>query len=259
VRDALRKSGKLTRVLTRKLECFSQLSDEDRHALESLCEEVREVGPDQDLIKEGEKPDKVFLLLEGWAFRYKLLPDGKRQILGYLVPGDLCDIHIFILKTMDHGIGLLSPAKVAAISPEKMVEAMDSHTALERALWWSTLVDEATLREWLVNLGQRDAHDSLAHLLCEIWFRMRAVGLASAGHPFSVPLTQVQLADSLGITPVAVSRALGRLRQDGLISLDQRKLTVHDAARLAAISGFEPNYLHLERAGGSHELPGVVH
>jgi CRP-like cAMP-binding protein len=244
----------LPHVLVRKLEGFAELSETDRQAIESLCGKTRTVRAGEDLIRGGERPDKVFLLLEGWGFRYKLMPDGQRQILAYLIPGDLCDIHIFVLKRMDHGIALLSPGAVTTISPGKLIEVMDRHPRVQRALWWSSLVDEAILREWLVNLGQRDAHDSLAHLLCEMWFRMRAVGLAEAGKPFSLPLTQAQLGDTLGLTPVAVNRALQRLRGEGLISLQDKQLTIHDPERLAAISGFEPNYLHLDRNGQSSGL-----
>jgi CRP-like cAMP-binding protein len=219
-----------------------------------LCDETWTVRAGEDLIRDGERPAWVFLLLEGWAFRYKLMASGKRQILAYLVPGDLCDIHIFILKTMDHGLSMLSPGRVAAITPDRMLDVMDRHPRIERALWWATLVDEAILRQWLVNQGQRDAHDGLAHLFCEMWLRMRAVGLAEERQPFSLPLTQAQLADTLGITPVAVNRALQRLRGDGLITLGRQRLTIHDPERLAAISGFEPNYLHLDRTSGRERL-----
>lgn len=149
---------------------------------------------------------------------------------------------------MDHGILMLSPGRVASIAPDLMLRTMDRHPHVQRALWWATLVDEAILREWLVNLGQRDAHDSLAHLLCEMWLRMEAIGLAEEGKPFSLPLTQIQLAETLGVTAVAVNRALQRLREDGLISLDRRSLTVHDPERLAAASSFDANYLHLDAA-----------
>ena len=213
-----------------------------------MCGQTRAFGPGENLIQEGEHPNHVFLLLQGWGFRYKLLPDGKRQIMAYLVPGDLCDIHIFVLKAMDHSMGLLSPATVALIDPDRMVEAMDRHPKLERALWWSTLVDEATLREWLVNMGQRDAYKSIAHLLCEMWLRMRAVGLVDIDR-FSLPLTQVELGDTMGLTPVSVNRVLQRLRGEGLISLEQKQLTIHDPKRLMQVSGFHANYLHLSGDG----------
>jgi CRP-like cAMP-binding protein len=146
---------------------------------------------------------------------------------------------------MDHGLALLSPGRVAAIAPDRLIDVMDRHPRIERALWWATLVDEAILRQWLVNQGQRDAHDGLAHLFCEMWLRMQTVGLAEEEQPFSLPLTQAQLADTLGLTPVAVNRALQRLRGEGLITLEKQRLTIHDPRKLAALSGFEPNYLNL--------------
>ena len=242
--------GSLSHILARKLEGFATLDDHDRRAIEHLCGEYRTVEAGVDLIRQGERPDKVFLLLDGWAFRHKLLPNGSRQILAYLIPGDLCDIHIFVLKTMDHGISLLNQGIVAAIDPARMIEIMDEHPRIERALWWATLVDEAILREWLVNVGQRDAYERISHLLYEMWLRVRAVSLTDAGDAFSLPLTQTQLADTVGLTPVAVNRALQRLRTDGLITLDHKRLTVHEPERLAAISGFEPNYLHLDQRDG---------
>ena len=176
------------------------------------------------------------------------VPDGGRQILAYLVPGDLCDIHNFVLKTMDHAIGLLSPAKVAFIAPDAMLEIMERHPRVARALWWATLVDEAVLREWLVNLGQREAYERVAHLLAEMWLRLRAVGLAE-GDSFRLPLTQRELGDTTGLTPVSVNRALQRLRAEGLITLEQKELVIHDTQALLNVSDFEPNYLHLNQRG----------
>ena len=224
----------MAQALLRKLRTFG-LESRDLQAVERLCGDVRELQGG-DLIREGERPARVHLLLEGWACRYKLLPDGARQIMAFLIPGDLCDIHIFVLKTMDHAIGLLGPAKVAFIEPDAMLEIMDRHPRVARALWWATLVDEAVLREWLVNIGQREAYERIAHLLTEMWLRMRAVGLAE-GDAFSLPLTQTELGDTMGLTPVSVNRALQRLRKLGLISLDQKQLTIHDPQGLMEVAG----------------------
>ena len=235
-------------VLLRKLQTFCRLEADDLQAIERLSADVHELPAGEVLIEEGERPNRVHLLLEGWAYRYKLLPDGGRHIMAYLIPGDLCDIHIFVLKVMDHAIGLLSPSKVAFIEPDAMMEVMDRHPRLAKALWWATLVDEAVLREWLVNLGGREAYKRIAHLLAEMWLRMRAVGLVEA-ETFSLPLTQTELGDTMGLTPVSVNRALQRLRGEGLISLDQKRLTIHDIKALMRVSNFEPNYLHLDQLG----------
>ncbi len=236
----------MTNILARKLAHFIDLTDSDRAAIEAMCTNRVSVQAKRTLIREGERPDSVYLLLEGWGYRYKLLPDGGRQILAYLLPGDLCDIHIFILKSMHQNLGLISPATVAVIPKETILETMTKHPRLERALWWATLVDEAVLREWLVNVGQRDAQKAVAHLLCELWLRMRAVGLTDGGR-FTLPLTQEDLGDTVGLTAVHVNRTLQNMRADGLITLERRQLTIHDPQRLIDIAEFEPNYLHLDR------------
>ena len=239
-------------ILFRKLSYFTDLSEDDARAIDRLCEHQITVEAKRTLIREGERPNDVYLLLEGWGYRYKLLPDGGRHILAYLIPGDLCDIHIFILKTMDHTLGLLSPARVAVIPQELILEVMDTHPRIERALWWATLVDEAVLREWLVNIGQRDAFKRVAHLFCELWMRMRAVGLANEGE-FSLPLTQEELGDTMGLTSVHINRVLQRMRADGLIELDKKRLTIADPQQLMKEAEFEPNYLHLShRSSGAH-------
>jgi CRP-like cAMP-binding protein len=232
--------------LTRKLSSFIDLAEKDCQRLDSLCSSARPMAAGQALIHEGDRPEDVFLLVEGWAYRYKMLPDGRRQILAYLVPGDLCDIHVFILRKMDHGIGLLSDAKVAAVRKETILSLIRDHPDIGQALFWATLVDEAILREWVMNIGQRDAYERIAHLFCEMWMRMDQVGLVS-GDEFSLPITQEQLADMVGLTTVHVNRVLQRLRMDGLISLSGKYLTIHDVDHLKAIAIFNPNYLHLDR------------
>ena len=238
----------MAEALLRKLRSFGHLDLGDVQAVERLCGDVHELPPGETLIREGERPARVHLLLDGWAYRYKLLPDGGRQIMAYLIPGDLCDIHSFVLKVMDHAIGLLGPARVAFIDPDALLETMDRRPRVARALWCATLVDEAVLREWLVNMGQREAYARIAPLLSEMWLRMRAVGLAE-DDTFSLPLTQKELGDTVGLTPVSVNRALQRLRKQGIISLDQKQLTIHDTQGLMNVSAFEPNYLHLDQRG----------
>ena len=130
----------MTNPLALKLKSFVTLSDADLARLDGLLSDVRTYEAKRDLIKEGDRPEVVFLMLEGWAYRYKIVTDGGRQIMAYLVPGDLCDPHIFILKEMDHSIGLLSDAKVAAIPKEAMIALTDESPQLARGLWWMTLV-----------------------------------------------------------------------------------------------------------------------
>ena len=194
----------------RKLEKFTTLSDEDKRVLEDAASDTREFGPREDIIREGDRPDYVHLMVEGWAVRYKLLPNGNRAILAYLIPGDLCDIHVTLYE-MDHSIATLSPCKVACIRGETISRIMREHERLPRALWWSTLVNEAILREWLVTVGYLPADKRLAHFICEMLLRTKAVGL-TGDDSFELPLTQEELADSIGMSAVHMNRMLQELR-----------------------------------------------
>ena len=233
-------------AVIRKLGRFVPLNDEEREALRQLARTARRLSRGTDLISEGDKPVSVFLLLEGWAYRYKSMVDGGRQIMAYLLPGDLCDVQIFLFEEMDHSIGLLSDALVAKIPAAEMLELMDRFPRIERALMWATLVDEATLREWLLNVGQRDALQRLAHLFCELCVRLSVVKLVDETDTFALPLTQAEMADTTGMTTVHVNRSLQRLRQDGLIVSKDGKLTILDFDRLAHIAGFNATYLHTD-------------
>lgn len=231
--------------LIAKLESGVSLADDDRRALAALGEDARDVRARRNLIREGDRPDHVHLMIEGWAARYKLLPDGGRQITAFLLPGDFCDLHVTILGEMDHGIATLTRSRVAFI-PRAAVDALAGRPGLARAFWWATLVDEAVLRAWIVNIGRREAFAAVGHLICELHVRMTTIGLA-ADHRFDLPLTQEEIADALGLTPVHVNRVLQRLRAEDLISFRRGLLTIHDYRRLERASGFNPNYLHIER------------
>jgi CRP-like cAMP-binding protein len=150
---------------------------------------------------------------------------------------------------MDHSIGLLSDATVAHIPKDAMLALVDRRPRLTRALWWGTLVDEAVLREWLVNMGQRNAHDRIAHLFVELWFRLRLVGRVE-GDAFDLSLTQEELGDTMGLTAVHVNRVLQRMREEELFELRRGRIHIPDVQALMRVSRFDPNYLHLQRRVG---------
>lgn len=235
-----------------KLQYGAELSHADRRRIEQLTSDVRSYGPREDLIREGERPDHMHAVLEGYACRYKVLADGGRQIMAWLVPGDLCDLHVSLLGQMDHSIAALSASRIAILPRREMEELAGSGGSLNRALWWSTLVDEGVLREWLVGMGRRPADKQIAHLFCELLVRLRSVGLAD-DDSFDLPVTQEELADTVGMSPVHINRVLQHLRQDGLITLQGRVLTILDFERLKAFAEFDPNYLHLEKRGEGSE------
>ena len=203
-------------LLTRKLEKFAPLSLDDRQLLDDIVTPSHIVPAHSDLIREGQASSEVRLVLKGFACRYKLLPTGGRQIVGYLLPGDFCDLNVFILKAMDHSIGTLSPCTVVDIPRRRILELTD-RPGIARAFWWVTLVDEGTLREWLLNIGQRNAAKRIGHLLCELLTRLQIVGLAEADR-YELPLTQSDIADTLGLSNVHVNRSLQTLREMGLIT-----------------------------------------
>jgi CRP-like cAMP-binding protein len=232
-------------LLLRKLANFTALPEEESQAVADCCGDVREVGAREDVITQGDRTGGVKLLLDGFACRYKTLEDGRRQIVAYFVPGDLCDLRVFILKRMDHSIGAIAPSRVATISPENVLKLTDSYPTLTRALWWSTLVEEAILREWIVNIGQRNALERMAHLFCELLYRFRAVGL-NQGLSCTLPLTQTELAETLGLSSVHVNRTLQALRRKKLITLDGGTLTIDNLPALEALSFFNAEYLHLD-------------
>jgi CRP-like cAMP-binding protein len=227
----------------RKIAYGAELTGEDRSLLEEVSSNARPIPARTDLISEGEEPKNVHLIMSGYACRYKILPDGRRQIMAIFVPGDVCDLHVQILGEMDHSIGTLSDATVVDISPARIDELI-ANPRINRGLWWMTLVDEGTLREWLVSMGQRGAAEQMAHVFCELHLRLRSVGLAE-NDSFQLPGTQEDLADLMGVTPVHVSRTFSALREKDLIRMDQGSLTIPDLGSLRAFGGFDPNYLHL--------------
>jgi CRP-like cAMP-binding protein len=186
------------------------------------------------------------VILSGLACRYKILSNGSRQIMAFLIPGDLCDAEIFILKEMDHSIGTLTPSATALISGEKMKEMLRRPGRMAEALWWGTLTDLGVLRERIIDLGRREAHARIAHLLYEMLVRYRIVG-AAKDDSFEFPITQADLADATGMTPVHANRMLQKLREEKLVSREHRILTILDPERLKAVAGFNANYLHLDR------------
>jgi len=231
--------------LLRKLANFTPLSDEEFKAIVDVCNDVREVAAREDVIAQGDRTGGVKLLLDGFACRYKTLDDGRRQIVAYFVPGDLCDLRVFILKRMDHSIGAIAHSTIATIAPDNVLKLMHNYPTLTRALWWSTLVEEAITREWIVNMGQRNAIERMAHLFCELLYRFRAVGL-NQGLSCTLPLTQVELAETLGLSSVHVNRTLQELRRQKLITLNGGTLTIQNLQALEELSFFSAEYLHLD-------------
>jgi len=235
--------------LIRKLEQFTKFSSTDRQVLEDAARaRVRHFRSREDIIREGDEPRNVNLFLGGWACRYKSLEDGRRQIMSYFIPGDLCDLNIFVLRSMDHSILALTPVTVAEISRDLLEDITVNQPRITQALWWESLVTASIQREWTVNLGQRTAFERIAHLLCELFFRLRAVGLTQ-DNTCEIPLTQVDIGETVGLSTVHVNRTLQELRGAGLITLRDKILVIHDLEAMQNAALFNPNYLHLNHVG----------
>jgi len=237
--------------LTRKLSLYAQLSESDRRVLDSLLHRDEHFPADVDIIAEGMPPRSVFVMKEGMAVRYRNLPDGSRQIMTFLIPGDLCDAHVFLLKTMDHSLATITPVHIAPISREDILDLFVQRPRISAALWWSSLQEESMLRERIVSLGRRDARGRVAYMLCELLWRHAAIGLTN-GDVFRLPLTQTELADTLGLTPVHVNRILKEFREHRLIAIEHKMLHLIDIPGLQDIAGFSKDYLHLN--GVSEEV-----
>ena len=233
--------------LFRLLSRYMPLDEEDRDALSVLA-----TGPlctrdaRSDIACEGENPTVIRLLVSGWACRYKDLPDGRRQIVGFFLPGDFCDLNIYILSELDHSIGALTAVRFYEIEPQQFQEVIDQRPHLVRALLWHEMVSAGIQREWLLSIGQRSPLERLAHLFVELYYRLRAVGLAT-GLSFDLPITQNHLAEAGGLSVVHLNRTLQEMRREELIELSDRQLRIVNLDQLKRIAMFNSNYLHFNR------------
>lgn len=226
-----------------KLSGLAELTAADAAALQKVTSHPGRYAARQDLIREGDEPGPMFVVLEGWVCRYKILPSGTRQIMAFLMPGDACDLHIKLLEAMDHSIQAVTPALVASIGRGEMQTMMHEHPNIARAMYSAQLVDEGILRAWIVSMGRRSSTERVAHLICELYLRARGIGLAGDGE-FALPLSQLVLADALGMTAVHINRVLKELRLAGAMALTRGSVTILDPGMLVRIAGFDENYLH---------------
>lgn len=220
------------------------LSREERAALADATVSLRSVGPNIDLVREGERADGVLIVTEGWACRYTTTRSGGRQLPAVLVPGDVGNLDSLLFDRLDYGVRTMTAVAVAAVPRDRALALAAQHPGIARTFTWLALVENATLSKWALSLGRRSARERVAHLLCELSVRLEAEdGNVSR---FALPLTQEQIADALGLTAVHVNRTVQQLRSEGLITTAQRTMTLPDVARLRRVADFDPRYLHLD-------------
>jgi CRP-like cAMP-binding protein len=236
--------------LLRKLELFGKLTDEDKHALISAVSHERHFSPREDIIQQRRGCEGVHLILGGFACRYKLQADGRRQILGFLLPGDICDIRACLLHHMDHSICALNTVTTALIPSEPMLGLLGRSPRLARTLWCSTIMEDSITREWIINVGHRTAFERAAHLFCEMFWRLESLGM-TRGNECDLPITQIELGETLALSSVHVNRTVMDMRRANLVRLHGGLLELLDRDALQSAGGFDPGYLHLE---GAHPL-----
>jgi CRP-like cAMP-binding protein len=233
--------------MARKLESRSVLDDGDRAAIMALPYLERTYEAPAYVLREGEPAKKhCSFIVSGLAFRQKLAATGARQIVSIHMAGDFLDLQHLFLNRADHSVQALSRLETLEIERAALQELVLRHPAIGRAMWIDALVDASIFREWVLNVGRRDAKARIAHLLCEVSLRMEAAGLTN-GAGYQLPLTQEQLGDAVGLTSVHVNRTLRALAEQGLIVRDRRHVRFDDIERLRAAADFSALYLHLDQ------------
>jgi CRP-like cAMP-binding protein len=237
----------IERIL-RRLETRGPLSPADEEAIRRLPFTYRTLDASTYIVREGDPPEQCALLLSGFAYCHKVTGDGGRQIISVHMPGEFLDLQNSFLEVADHNVQALTRCAVAVVPVPALRQLATAHPLVGRAMWIETLIDSAIFREWIVNVGRRDATSRLAHVLCEFALRLEAAGLAS-DKSYALPMTQEQIADVTGLTAVHVNRVLKELQRQGLIARDKRAVQIVDWDGLSAVGDFNPRYLHLESGG----------
>ncbi|HYG30439.1 MAG TPA: Crp/Fnr family transcriptional regulator [Allosphingosinicella sp.] len=234
--------------VVRRLETRAPLDEADRDGLRALPFVYRSLDAATYLVREGETPEYCMMLLSGFAYRHKVTGQGDRQILSVHMPGELLDLQNSYLAVADHNVQALTRVELASVPIAALQALAASRPQIARAMWIDTLIDAAIFREWIVNVGRRDSITRISHLLCEFALRLRAAGLGDE-QGYTLPMTQEQLADATGLTPVHVNRVLQELGRRSLIDRQKRAVTIVDWDRLRRVGDFSSRYLHIERGG----------
>lgn len=229
-----------------KLRQRDELADFEEQALLNAVSEIRDVSEGDTLIHAGDPLNYSTILLDGIIGRVRDLSDGRRQIIELHVPGDFYDLHAFLLKTLDHSIEALTPARIAIVPHDRLKSITERWPHLARLLWTATLLDGAIHREKILSIGRRSAISRLAHLLCELHVRLRVVGLTQ-GNSYKLALTQAQIADAAGLTQVHVNRTLKELRDREIVTVRGGVVSIGNLGALIDIAEFTDDYLYLER------------
>ncbi len=231
-------------LMIRKLERMTTLEQADRDAIRALPLRVRHAPAQHHLVREGDAAEDCCVLLEGYACRHKVASNGGRQIVSFHMPGDVLDLQHLLLPTADHSLQAITGITYATVPAAEIKRLSDERPLVGDALWRDTLIDASIFREWVLNVGRRSGKARVAHMLCEFAARREAAGLGSP-EQFELPMSQEQIGDATGLTPVHVNRMLSQLDEDGVIVRDKRKVEITDWNAMCRIADFDPGYLHM--------------
>lgn len=218
------------------------MSDAEKADLEAMVDATEWIDRPTRLLARGEAAHRSTILIEGFILR-TLDGEGRRHAVSFHVPGDFVDLHCFALKRLDHNIDTVGRVKVGYIPHAALDEVMRTKPHLTRLFWYSTLLDAAMHREWIMTLEQLTAPRRIAHIFAEISRRLAMVGLAG-NNGFDTPLTQADLSEMCGATPIHTNRALRDLRENGIAVFDRGRVTIADRGALEDYARFSPDYLY---------------
>lgn len=222
-----------------------ELSADEQAVLDKVPAREKKYLPRQDIVSAGSRATTSCMVIEGLSARYKLLSNGRRQITAINVPGDFVDLQSFLLSRMEYGVTALTPCRVLSIEHDAIRRLITNTPSITRLLWMDTMLDASIHQEWIVSMGRRSAFARLAHLICELFLRLKAVD-RTEGHTFRLPLTQSELADILGLSIVHVNRILKALRAEKIVVWSQSTLRIDNWDHLKEVAEFQPDYLSLK-------------
>lgn len=231
--------------LYQRLSFYCDLGPAEKQALHKLETRQRAYAPGEDILRRGDKPDHVFFIKEGWAVRYVTLEDGRTQILNFMLPGDIFDLQVFLESEADHSVSAVTRVTTSLVDSRAILQLFAQGSPLAAAMWWATVQEEGVLREQIVRNGRRTARERVAHLLLELHRRARLVGNGDEDS-FTLPISQILIADALGLSFVHVNRVLRSLEKEQMISRRKGLLILEDRGRLIDMSGYSEEHLHLD-------------
>jgi len=233
--------------LFNKLLNYGELSNDEQRSLEDAASSIQEIHPGEDIVAEGTMSHHSCLLLSGFAGRYNISVEGKRQITALHVSGDFVDLHSFLMKPMDHSIGAISTCHIATVSHAALARITEDHPRLTRMLWLNTLIDAGAHRRWTFVMGSLQGHQHLAHLVCEMYLRLAQIGKADRDGSFHLPINQIILSECLALSTVHTNRVVQKLRSQNVLGWERDLITIKDWDLLVEIGEFDPTYLRMPK------------